>query len=121
VNRHPSELRKAVAARDAAFRRVGRLTALCLTASAAGTAVVAGVAATTTHFRTAVMTKRSALVRRMVRYSTVTTLVTAPVPKLVPVAGGGAAISAAASQARAQPVQTPSVAVAPPVVVSGGS
>jgi hypothetical protein len=67
MNRHPSELRKAVAARDAAFRRVGRLTTLFLAASAAGTAVASGVAAATTHFRGAVTTKHVTATRRPVR------------------------------------------------------
>lgn len=100
--------RSAVAAREAAFRRVRRLTGAVVAGAAVLTGLFASLAAGSTPPRKAVAPapSRSLSVRRAV---------TAPAPPLIS--------SQSAAAAAATPVQAPSSAPASaaPVVVSGGS
>jgi hypothetical protein len=100
TDRHSAQ--RAALARDAALRRLRRLTGAMIALAVALSGVFAGVAATSTHARKVVRRPR-----RIVR--------SAATPALPP------ASRAPQAAAPAPPAQAPVQAAAPPVVVSGGS
>jgi len=102
---HDHDVRRAVALRDLAERRVRRITVAAIAGATALTGVFAGLAAASTHHA-----------KRGVRHDSPRS-VTAPTPTLVP---NGNEQQAAPPQPQVQPpaVAPPSL---PPVVSSGGS
>jgi hypothetical protein len=102
------DLRRAIADRNAAVRRVRRATGAVIVAGAALTAALGAVAGTSTHFR-----------KTVARRAPATTVQTAPVVAPAP------PIVAAHAQSTATPPasssSTPAATQAAPVVVSGGS
>ena len=103
----------AIAAREAAARRVRVSTGVALVAAAALTGAFTALAAASTHAKK--------VVRRIeVRRPAVHRLppVVAPAPRLVQLGGASAAPPPASSPA---PAPAPVETTAPPVVVSGGS
>lgn len=120
MERDTQDVRRAVAARDAASLRVRHATRISVALGIALTGVFAAVAAGSTH------TKK--IVVQRVRARTTTTAasrapVVAPAP---PIVGAGQSPSsspgsAAPSQPQSAPAPSPAPASVPPTVVSGGS
>ena len=103
-------------ARDAARRRLQRLTFATVAGATALVGLFAGIAAKAVPGRKTVATppKTTASAPRTA------TIPAAPAP-IVPVEGGGSAAAAPSASAPAAPSQAPAQSVAPPVVSSGGS
>jgi hypothetical protein len=95
--------------RDAATRRLRRVTLFAGTLAAAGTGVLAAVTASATHTRAAVDRVTTTIVRAK-------TIPAVPAPAAT-VSSGSAAPAAAPSA----PQSAPAASSAPPVAVSGGS
>jgi hypothetical protein len=106
-----SQARPAIAAREAATRRVRVSTGVALVAAAALTGAFTALAAASTHAKKIV---RRVETRRPVTHRLAP--VVAPAPPLVQL--GGASTTPPATPA---PSAAPVPATAPPVVVSGGS
>jgi len=99
---------RATLARDAALRRLRRLTGVLIAGAVALSGVFAGIAASSTHTRK--------VVRRPQREArSVTT------PALPPEPSAPASAAPAQSPAPAPPAQAPAPTQEPPVVASGGS
>jgi len=108
---HAHSTQRAVLARDAALRRLRRLTGGMIAGAVALTGIFAGVAASSTHPRKLVRAGARPRVRRAVS-----------TPPLPPVPAAPASASAPPPAATpAPPAQAPTPVQAPPVVVSGGS
>src|SRR5438105_3558381 len=109
---------RAALVRDAALRRLRRLTGGMIAAAAALSAVFAGVAASSTHPRKVVRSTR-----RVFRSATMPALPPAPSAPAQAVSPSSDEGSPSSPQpaAPAPPAQAPAPASAPPVVVSGGS
>ncbi|MGZ4333424.1 MAG: hypothetical protein ACXVRJ_04040 [Gaiellaceae bacterium] len=103
------DVRRAVAARDAASTRVRRLTAVVTAVCVGSTALFAGLAAGSTHLRKVVRREHVpvAAARRQAP-------VHAPAPPLV-------AVQSSAPAPAPPPVPAPAAVPQAPVVVSGGS
>lgn len=106
-DRHSTQ--RAALARDAALRRLRRLTGALIAGAVALSGVFAGVAASSTHPRKVVRRPR-----REARAVTTT-------PPLPPEPSAPASAAPAQSAAPAPPAQAPVPTPEPPVVVSGGS
>lgn len=102
-------------ARDAARRRLRRLTFATVAGATALVGLFAGIAAKAVPGRKTVATPTKKTTASAPRTATIPA---APAP-IVPVEGGGS--PAAAPSAPAAPSQAPVQSVAPPVVSSGGS
>lgn len=110
------DIRKAVAARDAAFARVRRTTVGVVAVGAALTAALTALAASSTHFAKATRVVHR-VVRRAPAHKTAPKPVVAPAPPLV----GNGSTAATPPPAAPSQAQAPAPAPAAPVVVSGGS
>jgi hypothetical protein len=108
---HTHSIRRAVLERDAALRRLRRLTGGLIAGAVALTGVFTGVAASSTHPRKLVRAGAHPRVRRAVS--------TPPLPPLP--AAPESASAPPPAPVPAPPAQAPTPAQAPPVVVSGGS
>jgi hypothetical protein len=115
-DRHSPE--RAALARDAALRRLRRLTGGMIAVAVALSGALAGVAASSTHARKLV--RRS---RHVVRSAAAPTLPPAPSApaQAAPSSSDEGSAPTPQSSAPAPPAQAPAPASAPPVVVSGGS
>jgi hypothetical protein len=106
---------RAAAVRDAATGRIRRTTTTVVALAAGLTAAFTAVAASSTHLRQHVV--RSPQTRR-----TKQSVVIAPAPALVPVAGRSDGASPTPSpSSSAAPAPAPAPVAVPPVVSSGGS
>jgi hypothetical protein len=107
--------------RDAALRRLRRLTGGMIAAAVALSGVFAGVAASSTHARKVVRSPRH--VFRSVTTPALPPTPLAPAQAVRPSSDEGSSSSSPTPQsaAPAPPAQAPAPASAPPVVVSGGS
>jgi hypothetical protein len=110
---HPDSRSERVRARDAARRRLRRLTFAAVAGATALVGLFAGIAAKAVPGRKTVTTPTKAATT-----SRTATIPAAPAP-IVPVEGGDS--GAAAPSAPAAPSQAPVQSAAPPVVSSGGS
>ena len=113
MTREAPQLRPAIAARDAAQRRVRVSTGAALVAAAVLTGAFTALAAASTHAKKIV---RRLEVRRPVAHRLAP--VVAPAPRLVELGGASTAPPPASSPA---PSPAPVPTTEPPVVVSGGS
>lgn len=111
-NRLPQRSRPAFA-RDAALRRLRRVTQIAIAATVAAAGAFAALAAGSTQ------TKKT-IQRAPVRKVRATVLIQAPAPPLV-AAQHASASQSPAPAAPAPPVSAPAPSYSPPVVVSGGS
>lgn len=121
MERDAQDVRRAVAARDAASLRVRNATRISVAVGIALTGIFAAVAAGSTHTKKIVVQRVRA--RRTKTAATSSAPVTAPAPPIV-----GAGQSPSSSSGQAAPSQTPAAsapspapASVPPTVVSGGS
>jgi hypothetical protein len=108
TDRHSTQ--RAALARDAALRRLRRLTGTLIAGAVALSGVFAGVAASSTH------TQKRAVRRPLREARSVTTT-----PPLPPEPSAPASAAPAQSVAPTPPAQAPAPTPEPPVVVSGGS
>src|SRR5205807_5458936 len=109
---------RAALVRDAALRRLRRLTGGVIAAAVALSGVFAGIAASSTHAKKVVRSPG-----RTLRSATTPALPPAPSApaQAVPPTSGEGSPSAPQPATPAPPAQAPAPASAPPVVVSGGS